>query len=222
MVLFVLVLVLVLVRGRAASRDDADEAPWSFSPRSRPIPEALRDVWWVRHMSPRRWCASRSSCSSRFPWSSPSHRASSSTAGCCSSRSSRSRSRCYRLGRPAVTRPVRVRRPGRVHDRRTAHRRHPLRIRDPRRRGRGGRRRRRHRTPRAAGEGPLPRGDNPRVRDRHATWLLSRSFVPRGHHRRDPAPGAPRSDRPAGPAHLLLPVPRGARDRDRGRRQTAQ
>ena len=51
MVLFVLVLVLVLVRGRAASRDDADEAPWSFSPRSRPIPEALRDVWWVRHMS---------------------------------------------------------------------------------------------------------------------------------------------------------------------------
>ncbi len=51
MVLFVLVLVLVLVRGRAASRDDADEAPWSFSPRTKPIPEALRDVWWVRHMS---------------------------------------------------------------------------------------------------------------------------------------------------------------------------
>ena len=51
MVLFVLVLVLVLVRGRAASRDDADEAPWSFSPRTKPIPEALRDVWWVRHLS---------------------------------------------------------------------------------------------------------------------------------------------------------------------------
>ena len=42
MVLFVLVLVLVLVRGRTASRDDADEAPWSFSPRTKPIPEALR------------------------------------------------------------------------------------------------------------------------------------------------------------------------------------
>jgi ABC-type branched-subunit amino acid transport system ATPase component/ABC-type branched-subunit amino acid transport system permease subunit len=51
MVLFVLVLVLVLVRGRTASRDDADEAPWSFSPRTKPIPPALRDVWWVRHMS---------------------------------------------------------------------------------------------------------------------------------------------------------------------------
>ena len=51
MVLFVLVLVLVLVRGRTASQDDADEAPWSFSPRTKPIPEALRDVWWVRHMS---------------------------------------------------------------------------------------------------------------------------------------------------------------------------
>ena len=51
MVLFVLVLVLVLLRGRAASQDDADEAPWSFAPRTRPIPEALREVWWVRHLS---------------------------------------------------------------------------------------------------------------------------------------------------------------------------
>ena len=51
MVLFVLVLVLVLVRCRTTSRDDPDEAPWSFSPRMKPIPAALRDVWWVRHMS---------------------------------------------------------------------------------------------------------------------------------------------------------------------------
>lgn len=50
MVLFVLVLVLVLVRGRAASREDSDEAPWSFAPQARPIPDRLKELWWVRHM----------------------------------------------------------------------------------------------------------------------------------------------------------------------------
>ncbi len=50
MVLFVLVLVLVLVRGKAAGRDDSEDATWSFAPRIKPIPANLRELWWVRKM----------------------------------------------------------------------------------------------------------------------------------------------------------------------------
>ena len=50
MALFVLVMVLVLVRFRKTGDTD-DDAPWSFTPRMKPIPETLRDVWWVRHMT---------------------------------------------------------------------------------------------------------------------------------------------------------------------------
>jgi ABC-type branched-subunit amino acid transport system ATPase component/ABC-type branched-subunit amino acid transport system permease subunit len=49
--LFVVVLVALvpLVRGSAANATDA-HARWSFSPRVRPIPSELADVWWVRRL----------------------------------------------------------------------------------------------------------------------------------------------------------------------------
>jgi ABC-type branched-subunit amino acid transport system ATPase component/ABC-type branched-subunit amino acid transport system permease subunit len=46
-VLFVLVLVIVLVRGRTAR----EEGGWSLAPRIRPIPARLQGLWWVRRMN---------------------------------------------------------------------------------------------------------------------------------------------------------------------------
>ena len=46
-VLFILVLVLV---ARISSADDAGGESFSFAPRVPPIPERLREIWWVRHM----------------------------------------------------------------------------------------------------------------------------------------------------------------------------
>jgi len=49
-VLFGLVLVVVLLRGPAVSREDPAEQPWSFAPPTRPVPKRLEQVWWVRRM----------------------------------------------------------------------------------------------------------------------------------------------------------------------------
>jgi ABC-type branched-subunit amino acid transport system ATPase component/ABC-type branched-subunit amino acid transport system permease subunit len=46
-VLFLLVLVLV---ARISSADDAGGESFSFAPRVPPVPERLREIWWVRHM----------------------------------------------------------------------------------------------------------------------------------------------------------------------------
>jgi ABC-type branched-subunit amino acid transport system ATPase component/ABC-type branched-subunit amino acid transport system permease subunit len=46
MVLFVFVLVIVVVRGKTAR----DDGTWSLAPRVRPVPERLRELWWVRRM----------------------------------------------------------------------------------------------------------------------------------------------------------------------------
>jgi ABC-type branched-subunit amino acid transport system ATPase component/ABC-type branched-subunit amino acid transport system permease subunit len=46
-VLFVLVLVVVLLRGRTAR----DEGGWSLAPRIRPVPVRLQELWWVKRMS---------------------------------------------------------------------------------------------------------------------------------------------------------------------------
>lgn len=45
----VLVTLIPLVRGSARGSGEAN-AGWSFSPRNRPIPAALEDVWWVRRL----------------------------------------------------------------------------------------------------------------------------------------------------------------------------
>ena len=155
-------------------------------------PRSMRDVWWVRHMSRVTGAIALAVlialplvitlASSQFLYSRVLLFA-----------RSRSRSRADRLGRPAVARPVRVRRPRRVHDRGAAHRRHPLRVRDPRRRHRGRPRRHRDRAPGAPGQGPVPGGHDARVRDRHAAVAAVPLVVPRRHHRCDPAPCAPRS-----------------------------
>ena len=64
--LFVVVLITTWLIARNADRDD--DASFSFAPRSKPIPERLRAIWWVR-MLPRhrraRWrSSSRSPCRS--------------------------------------------------------------------------------------------------------------------------------------------------------------
>ena len=46
-VLFIIVLVLV---ARISSADDAGGESFSFAPRVPPVPERLREIWWVRHM----------------------------------------------------------------------------------------------------------------------------------------------------------------------------
>ena len=46
-VLFILVLVLVARMSRA---DDAGGESFSFAPRVPPVPERLREIWWVRRM----------------------------------------------------------------------------------------------------------------------------------------------------------------------------
>jgi len=46
-ILFLVVLVLVAVRSRA---DDAGGESFAFAPRVPPIPERLREIWWVRRM----------------------------------------------------------------------------------------------------------------------------------------------------------------------------
>ena len=127
-----------------------------------------------------------------------------------------------RLGRPVVARPVRVRRPRRVHDRGAAHRRHPVRVRDPRRRRRGRGRRGRDRSPRAPGEGPLPGGHDARVRDRHPAVAAVASLFLGGTTVAILPPAAPRSVDLRDQRTVLLPVPRGAGGRDRGRDETAQ
>ena len=46
-ILFLVVLVLVAVRSRA---DDAGGESFAFAPRVPPVPERLREIWWVRRM----------------------------------------------------------------------------------------------------------------------------------------------------------------------------
>ena len=46
LLLFLLVLTLVLLRARA---DGSDRQPDSLAPRIRPVPQALRSRWWIRH-----------------------------------------------------------------------------------------------------------------------------------------------------------------------------
>ncbi len=49
--LFILVLVVVFFQARRADRsvEDASPASYSFTPKVKPIPAAIRDRWWVRH-----------------------------------------------------------------------------------------------------------------------------------------------------------------------------
>ena len=50
LVLFVVVLVTLLVSGRRRVLAEAGSGRWSFAPRTRPIPIALRSKWWVRSL----------------------------------------------------------------------------------------------------------------------------------------------------------------------------
>ncbi len=47
--LFIVVLVSVLALSRQGTDEDRG-ASWSFAPRVRPIPESLKDLWWVRNL----------------------------------------------------------------------------------------------------------------------------------------------------------------------------
>ena len=62
--LFLVVLVAVLFLSRRAA--GSDEASFSFAPRVKPIPERLREIWWVRQLprllGARRRCSWRSRC----------------------------------------------------------------------------------------------------------------------------------------------------------------
>ena len=49
-VLFAFVLLLVLFRRRLGRSEQAGTGAWSFSPRSRPVPPALRPLGWVRRL----------------------------------------------------------------------------------------------------------------------------------------------------------------------------
>ena len=46
-----LLLIVVLVAVRMQRRSDTELSAFSFSPKVRPIPEHLRELWWVRHMT---------------------------------------------------------------------------------------------------------------------------------------------------------------------------
>ncbi|MGH8978623.1 MAG: ABC transporter permease, partial [Acidimicrobiia bacterium] len=48
--LFVVVIVTLLVRGRTRGLAEADSGRWSFAPRIRPIPAQLERLWWVRRL----------------------------------------------------------------------------------------------------------------------------------------------------------------------------
>ncbi|MEM9517969.1 MAG: branched-chain amino acid ABC transporter permease/ATP-binding protein [Actinomycetota bacterium] len=45
--LFLAVLIVVLV----LARSQRDTSSWSLAPRTRPVPERLRSIWWVRHLN---------------------------------------------------------------------------------------------------------------------------------------------------------------------------
>jgi ABC-type branched-subunit amino acid transport system ATPase component/ABC-type branched-subunit amino acid transport system permease subunit len=47
--MFGIVLALVLVRGRGVMSQE-ESSTWSLTPKPRPVPERLRDVWWVRYL----------------------------------------------------------------------------------------------------------------------------------------------------------------------------
>jgi ABC-type branched-subunit amino acid transport system permease subunit/ABC-type branched-subunit amino acid transport system ATPase component len=48
--LFVVVIVTLLLRGRRRGLAEADSGRWSFAPRIRPIPTRLERLWWVRRL----------------------------------------------------------------------------------------------------------------------------------------------------------------------------
>ncbi len=48
--LFVIVIVTLLLRGRRRGLAEADSGRWSFAPRIRPIPARLERLWWVRRL----------------------------------------------------------------------------------------------------------------------------------------------------------------------------
>ncbi len=48
--LFVVILVTLLVRGRSRGLAEADSGRWSFAPRIRPVPATLEQIWWVRRL----------------------------------------------------------------------------------------------------------------------------------------------------------------------------
>jgi len=48
LLLFILVVVAVAFQSRSGNEE---ESSFSFAPRQRPIPERLREIWWVRHLS---------------------------------------------------------------------------------------------------------------------------------------------------------------------------
>ena len=45
--MFVIVLVLVLVRGRGLMQQE-EASTWSLTPKPRPVPERVRELWWVK------------------------------------------------------------------------------------------------------------------------------------------------------------------------------
>ena len=48
--LFAVVIVTLLLRGRGRRLAEADSGRWSFAPRIRPVPASLERVWWVRRL----------------------------------------------------------------------------------------------------------------------------------------------------------------------------
>ena len=122
-VLFILVLVLVarVSRTDAASGDES----FSFAPRVPPVPERLREVWWVRRMP-----TIVAAVALAFAVVLPARGAPvGAPRGVLDHPRHRDRRglghRADRLGRPAVARPGRVRRARRVERRRVRPRRHP-------------------------------------------------------------------------------------------------